>query len=382
MLEFITSNWQWLLPVVIILVLLAIAFLVKPVRVWFRATAFILDLAASYKSKARIIPRSISVSEITVDCGGRNVLADLYRPTGGGRHSCLILNHGAIRDGKSDQALRFAGQSLARAGYVVLVPQLDHLCRLRLHQDDIDALVACVRYLVAQEFSNGKIGMLGVCISTPLVLIAATEPSVSRDLAVVSSWGGFYDINDWLQAVLMRHYIDNAELKPWQPRPLLIEETPKWLIELLPNKSDRACLEKMLVDGFTESARSKMSSSGQALYELLANRDVARVTELWAKLDPRILQTLNSLSPHMHMDKLKTKIAIIHTLSDDVIPWVESYKLADAIDDSCKVYFRVFEQFYHVSIEDLLKARISNLHKVISEAVHLYLYMYSILYRL
>jgi dienelactone hydrolase len=115
---------------------------------------------------------------------------------------------------------------------------------------------------------------------------------------------------------------------------------------------------------------------------LLANREPERVIDLWARLDPKIRHTLNNLSPHTKIDKLKTKIAIIHTFTDDVIPWVESCKLANAIEDSHKVYFRVFEQFYHVSIEDLLKARISNLHNVISEAVQLYLYMYSILYRL
>ncbi|MCJ7655001.1 MAG: hypothetical protein MUO97_06840, partial [Dehalococcoidia bacterium] len=65
-----------------------------------------------------------------------------------------------------------------------------------------------------------------------------------------------------------------------------------------------------------------------------------------------------------------------------VIPWVESCKLADAIEDVHKIYFRVFGQFYHASIEDLLKARMSNLHNVISEIVQFYRYMYSILYRL
>lgn len=382
MLEFVTINWQWVLLGIIVLAVLAIALLIKPVQVGFRTTAFILDLFASYKREARVIPRKVLISEVTYSCGSRDVMADLYRPNGRGKHSVLILTHGAIKNGKNDQALRFAGQSLSRAGYVVLVPQLDNLCKLRLHQDDIDALVAGFQYLAKQDFSNGKIGMLGVCISTPLVLLAATEPGVSRDLAIVISWGGFYNINDWLQAVLMRHYSDNGELKPWKPRPLLIEETPKWLIELLPNSSDRTRLDKMLVDGFTESVKSNLSPSGQAMYELLTNREPERVADLWARLDPKVQRTLNDLSPHTKIDKLKTKIAIIHTLSDDVIPWIESCKLADAIEDSQKVYFRVFQHFYHVSIEDLLKARISNLNNVISEVIQLYLYIYSILYRL
>jgi len=382
MLEFVTMSWQWILLGAIILALLAVALLVKPVQVWFRATAFILDLGASYKRNAKVIPRSILISEVTYDCGSRDVVADLYRPDGRGRHSGLILAHGAIKDGKNDQALRFAGQSLARAGYVVLVPQLDNLRKFRLHQDDIDVLVASFQYLAGQEFSNGKIGMLGVCISAPLVLLAATEPDVSRGLAIVSSWGGFYNINDWLQAVITQHYIDNGELKSWQPRPVLMEETPKWLIELLPNASDRACIEKMLSGDSADSVRSNLSPSGQAMYELLVNREHERVEDLWARLDPKIRQTLDNLSPHTKIAQLKTKIAIIHTFTDDVIPWIESCKLADAIESEYKVYFRVFEQFYHVSIEDLLKARISNLHNVISEVIQLYLYIYSILYRL
>ena len=118
------------------------------------------------------------------------------------------------------------------------------------------------------------------------------------------------------------------------------------------------------------------------MYELLANRDQERVGDLWARLDPEIRQTLDSLSPHTKIAQLKTKIAIIHTFTDDVIPWVESCKLADTIEDVHKIYFRVFGQFYHASIEDLLKVRMSNLRNVISEVVQFYLYIYSVLYRL
>ncbi|UCH50802.1 MAG: hypothetical protein JSV54_07235, partial [Chloroflexota bacterium] len=310
------------------------------------------------------------------------VVADLYRPDDRGRHSGLILAHGAIQNGKNDRALIFAGQSLARAGYMVLVPQLDNLCKFRLHQDDIDVLVAGFQYLSRQEFSNGKVGMLGACLSAPLVLLAATHPSVSRDLTVVSSWGGFYNINDWLQSVLTQHYICDGEYRPWKPRTLLLAEAPKWLTELLPNALDRLCLERMLSGDSADSVKSNLSPSGQAMLELLANRESERTVDLWTRLDPKIRQTLDNLSPHTRISQLDTKVSIIHTLTDDVIPWVESYKLADAIDSEHKVYFRVFEHFYHVSIEDLLKARISNLHNVISEIIQLYLYIYSILYRL
>ncbi|MCK4331200.1 MAG: hypothetical protein KAW81_01470, partial [Dehalococcoidia bacterium] len=63
-------------------------------------------------------------------------------------------------------------------------------------------------------------------------------------------------------------------------------------------------------------------------------------------------------------------------------PSVESRKLAQAIEDENKVYFRIFHQFSHVRIEDLLKLRISNLHNIISEAAQFCLYIFHILYQL
>jgi dienelactone hydrolase len=243
-------------------------------------------------------------------------------------------------------------------------------------------LVAGFQYLAVQKFSNGKIGMLGVCLSAPLVFAAATEPAISQDLSVITSWGGFYNINDWLQAVITEHYVNEDKAKSWKPRAVLIEEAPKWLIELLPSPSDRVRIAETLRGNATGSSKNSLSPSGQAMYELLTNRDPQHVVDLWARLAPQVQQALDSLSPHQKVGQLKTKIAIIHTTTDDVIPWVESYKLVAAIRSENKIYFKVFEQFYHASIEDLLKARISNIHRVVSEVAQFYLYIYRILYQL
>jgi hypothetical protein len=382
MLEFFIDNWPWMLVGLAALALLTVVFLAKPVRVGLKTLAMIVSLGISYKKNTGTVPSNVVVSDVIFRYGDRNIVANLYRPKDRRKHSALIMAHGAIKSGKDDRALRFGGQSLASAGYIALVPQLENLNRLRLHQDDIDALAAGVRYLSEQNFCNGRIGLMGVCLSAPLVFLAAAEPGISRNVAVITCWGGFYNINDWLQAVLALQYIDGGEAKPWKPRDLLIEEAPKWLVALLPDASDRACLEEMLGDNSTDSLKNRLSPSGQAMYELLTNRDPKRVGELWEKLDPEVRKTLNSLSPHTKIAQHNTKIAIIHTFNDDVIPWVESCKLVDGIDDENKVYFRIFRQFYHVSIEDLLKARISNLHHAISEAAQFYLYMYSILYQL
>ena len=223
MFEFLAHNWQWILVGLIALAVLAVVFVAKPVRVVVKTAAMIVSLGISYKKNTGAIPGNILVSEVTFRCGERDIVANLYRPNDRKRHSGLILAHGAIKGGKDDRALRFGGQSLASAGYIALVPQLENLNRLRLHQDDIDALVASISYLSQQEFCNGKIGLMGVCLSAPLVFSAAAEPSVSGNVAVITCWGGFYNINDWLQAVIARHYIDAGEAEGrHQVRPHLL----------------------------------------------------------------------------------------------------------------------------------------------------------------
>jgi len=157
---------------------------------------------------------------------------------------------------------------------------------------------------------------------------------------------------------------------------------PRWFIEFLPSPSERALVEEMLKGGSVPSAEVNLSASGQTIYELLNNRDPERVPELWVRLGPEIQQTLDGLSPHLKIDQLRTNVAIIHTLTDDVIPWVESRKLAEAIDDEQEVYFKVFGRFYHTDIKQLLNVRLSNLVGIVSEATQFYLYIYSILYQL
>jgi len=380
--QLLASNWQWMLLLVIAAALLTVFFVAKPVRAGLRTLAIIVRLGISYKKNTGEVPSGVLVDEVQFCIGNRTILANLYRPDDKKLHPALILAHGAIKGGKEDRALRFGGQSLAGAGFIALIPQLEHLNRLRLHRDDVDALAACVEYLSKQDSCSGKIGLMGVCLSAPLVFLAAARPEVKQNVAVITCWGGFYNINDWLQAVLARSYVDDGKTVPWNPRPLLIEEAPKWLIELTPDKADRVCLSQILAGSGVEPAKERLSASGKVLCELLTSKDAAKVKYQWQRLDPELQRSLDSLSPHTKINEQGTKIAIIHTSNDDVIPWVESVKLVNAIDAKDKIFFRIFHQFYHVSIEDFLKARFSNVHHVISEVAGFYMYMYSILYQL
>ena len=206
--------------------------------------------------------------------------------------------------------------------------------------------------------------------------------SISQDVAIITSWGGYYDIKDWILAVITEQCTYQGEIKPWKPNIALAEEVFQWLVELLPSSSDRVYIEEMLGGNSVGLVKDNLSPSGQAMYELLTNRDYKRARALWTRLDSKTQQTLANLSPSTSIAQLQTKVVIIHGFADPYIPSVESRKLADAIEDKNKDYFRIFYQFSHVDPNELFKVRLSNLHNIIFESIEFYRYIYHILYRL
>ena len=375
-------TWKRILIAFAVIIILAAAFISRPAQAGLKTATVLLELLTEYNDKTIAEPTDIIVSNVTYPCGDRTVAANLFRPNGTRDYPGVILAHGAVKDGKDDSALRIIGRSLARAGYVTLIPQLENLHKFRLNHDDIDTLATSFQYLSGQDFVNGKVAMMGFCLSAPLVLLAATEPDVREEVAVVSSWGGYYNIEDWVLAVITGYYSYQGKVESWEARSDLADEVTNWLIEMLPSRDDRVHILRALKWSSPITDETSLTPSGQALYELLINRDLERAGKLWARLDSGMRDTLNSLSPHNKIDQLKTRIAMVHAFSDDAIPSGESFKLADAVREENKIYFKIFHQFGHVDPEQLLDIRKSNFWNIVAEIAQFYLYIYHVLYQL
>ena len=322
------------------------------------------------------------ISEVSFYCKDRNVAANLYRPDDNSKHAGIILAHGAVKDGKDDFALTIAAQSLARAGYVVLIPQLEYLKSFQLRYGDVSTLIASYQFLSRQPFVREEVGMLGMCLSAPLVLIAASDSTISRDITVVSSWGGYYNVDDWLQSVLAEQYLDDGQAISWSPRATLKQGVPRLFLGFLPDESERMRIQEKLDTGSQNSSDTTLSPLGEDIFKMLSAHTPEQVKEMWVEIAPEIHQSINLLSPHLIIEKIHAKIAIIHTVTDDVIPWVESVKLSQAIPDDQEVFFKIFHRFYHVDIKQLLNVQLSELYDVISEVAGFYFYVFSILYQL
>ena len=289
--------------------------------------------------------------EVTFYYGSREVVADLYRPSDGDRHGAVVVVIGAAPRARTDpRAIRLAS-SAARAGVVVMIPELKHLLRDELVPEEIEALVAAFRYLRGQEFVDGeRVGYLGFSVGAGMALVAASDPRISDDVAFFASFGGYYDLFDVIAAVTSETITYNGQREDWHPDGKTVRVLRRSLIHQVDDAGDRDILTRIFLED-DESARQEvgeLSPRARLIFELLDNRDPDRAQELLAQLWPEDAATLRRLSPSASIEGLRTELFIVHDRQDKFIPYVESRRLAEAARGENDVYYAELDLFRHV----------------------------------
>jgi acetyl esterase/lipase len=289
--------------------------------------------------------------EVTFSYGSREVVADLYRPSEGGRHGAMVVVIGAAPRARTDpRAVRLA-TSAARAGIVVMIPDLRHLLRDEMVPEDIEALVAAFRYLKGQEFVDGeRVGYLGFSVGAGMGLVAASDPRISDDVAFFGSFGGYYDLFDVIADVTSETITDDGHREEWHPDVKTVQVLRRSLIYYVDDPNDHDILARIFLED-DESARQEvdeLSPRARLIFELLDNHDPDRAQELLGQLWPEDVATLRRLSPSASIGGLHTELFIVHDRNDKFLPYVESRRLAEAARGQNDVYYAELDLFRHV----------------------------------
>lgn len=289
--------------------------------------------------------------EVTFYYDSQEVVADLYRPSDGGRHGAVVVVIGAAPRARTDpRAIRLAS-SAARAGVVVMIPELKHLLRDELVPEEIEALVEAFRYLRGQEFvDRERVGYLGFSVGAGMALVAASDARISDDVAFFASFGGYYDLFDVIAAVTSETITDNGQREDWHPDEKTVQVLRRSLIHYVDDAGDRDILTRIFLED-DESAREEvgeLSPRAHLIFELLDNRDPDRAQELLAQLWPEDVATLRRLSPSASIDGLRTELFIVHDRHDEFLPCVESRRLAEAARGQNDVHYAELDLFQHV----------------------------------
>ena len=301
----------------------------------------------------KIIPGP-AVKAMAIPVNGKTLKADLYAPKSGGRHFPLLLVHGINPTGKDDDQLVLLAKNLARAGFLVLVPDFEGMKRLRMRPSDVEDIVGSFLSLAKLKNAKPGGGMMGISYGVGPMLLAAADARVRDRVNVIVSFGGYGDLRAVLLFLLTGYYDYGAEEGYLRP-----DESFRWVflyknLDLVPSQTDRDMLKAIIekrnryeiaeADGLVK----KLGTEGKAVYDFLANKDPKRFVMLYENLPLSMREYMVRLSPVRILKQSKAYFIIAHGTGDYSIPYTESLRIADAVGDQSRVHVALLPQFMHI----------------------------------
>jgi|GEM_PF-512262 len=302
--------------------------------------------------------------EVTIIGPDGPFLADVYRPADGDEHGAMLIAVGAAPRIRSHPGVIRLSKTAARAGIVVMIPQLYYPFRERTLPQDVKALVgtfqtdirqiaASYQWLKTQPYvDSDRAGIFGASVGAGLALVAASDPGVRDDIDFFVSLGTYYDMVDLFNAITTETIHYNGRNEPWDPWLESVHILYRSLIQYLPDQRDRQTLTDIFLGGSSpgEVQVASLSAQGRQVYDALIAGDPQRILDVWSAISPGDVAVLRQISPSTTVSAYpNTELFIIHDRSDPYIPYVESRRLRDAVAaNGSPLHYAEFDIFDHV----------------------------------
>ena len=247
---------------------------------------------------SRILTREPRLAETTV-AGSRATIA---RPAGDGPWPALVFLNGATLEGRRHPTVRRLARGLARAGYVVVVPDVRGLATGSLDGETVDGSIAVARAVAASAYARaGRVGLVGVSTGATLALVAARDPGLAARVSVVSGVAPYSDVRQVVRIATTGTYLRSGRLERERADPFLLEVLTRSLALAIPAGVERdglvTALEQRAPGADTPVSVASLGPRAQPVARLLLNRDPQRVDALYAGLDAEVRARLERLSP-------------------------------------------------------------------------------------
>jgi acetyl esterase/lipase len=362
---FFRRYWLAFAIVFVFLAMWGVLWSIRYSRVAITTMMIAPDLFGSPVSALRIVGEDPVREEVWLDVPkGRGVLvADVYRPKDGDVHGGMLISVGAAPEIRDHPGVIRLSKTAARAGLVVMIPELYYPFYENVLPEDVQGLVdafgtnveeiiAAYQWLREQPYVDpDRLGIFGASAGAGLGLVSASDPRISHELGYFAALGTYYDLVDLVSAITTQSIHYNGQTESWDPWLTSVRVLYRSVISYLPDPEDRDILTRIFVDE-DEAARSRigrLSPRSREIYDALENRDVERILEFWGEVSPRDVANLREVSPSSYVRALDTDLFIMHDRSDPYIPYVESRRLRDATaGNGHEVYFAEFDFLNHV----------------------------------
>lgn len=240
-------------------------------------------------------------SETRERFAGVEMRVSWWRPGWGDRHPGLLIVNGATPQGNDNEATRQFGESLARAGYLVMLPEFPFLKEGRLDPaapEIADAAFAALRAL--PETQGRPSGGFGASVGAGIMLVAAgseTELARADHLTIL---GGYFDLDTYVASVATRTQGEPAAA--WEPSAEASERIPPAVVAAMTDAADR-----------------------QRVRDALAAPTYRAALDSLASLSPQGRELFDRLSPSTVWGAVAPPVFWIHDPEDTYEPLAEAY---------------------------------------------------------
>ena len=319
----------------------------------------------------------VEVVEFAV--GDTSGVADLYRPRARGPHPGILLVHGMVDVGRSDERLTRFADALARSGFVVMVPDLDGLRRFTVSLDDVTTIVAAFEHLEQTPgVRSDRVGMFGASYSGGLALLAACDPAIADRIRFCFVLGAYHDLRNVVAYITTGYYRDGGGWVYLEP-----ENFGRWVFllngdDLVDEPADRATLVRIAraklrdPDSDVSGEISRLGPEGRRVYDLITATDPEAALAMIAGLPSGVRERLDALSPRGRLAGLRADLILVHGRDDNMIPYPESRAIAAEAEPTSCVHLALLDSFRHVDLEVSWSGGARELPGAVAELARLY----------
>jgi hypothetical protein len=275
---------------------------------------------------------------ISFEIDGRKREADLYTP-GDAARAGMVLVPGVTPQGRDDPQLIAFAETLARARFEVIVPDLPAMRSLQVTALDAVPIADATRFLDERGYGR-PLGMAAVSFAVGPAIIALDQPEAAGRVDFFVAIGGYYDLEALITYITTGFYREQ-ESGPWLYRPP--KAYGKWVFVLtnsgrIADPDDRTTLFEMASRRLDDAGADvsdlvvRLGPQGRSVYALISNGDPDRVSELIADLPPEVRGEIERLDlERRNLAALDTDFLLIHDRDDRIIPASQSAALARAV---------------------------------------------------
>jgi pimeloyl-ACP methyl ester carboxylesterase len=274
-------------------------------------------------------------AEDTVFAGRPTLVA---KPAGEGPWPAILFVNGTVPEGRAYPEVQNLARGLARAGYLVVVPDLPGLTTDEITEETVSSTAEMARAVADRsDARDGQVGLVGVSTGATLALLAAENLDVGERVSVVAGVAPYTDIRTVLNIATTDHYREDGEYIPYDAEPFLSYVIAKSLFAALPSGEERDELRAELEEvdrgdpnplaGLRDRPTEDLSPEARGVVELLANTDPERFDELYAALSPEIRAGMEELSPLAGDERITAPVELVSGDRDKYFPVSESFAL-------------------------------------------------------